>query len=195
MIPDRTLSSTPISAPFLPPDGGSSSPLIDYEMGGVALRDASEGLQVQVWTFFLDGTNVRVSAPSVAATTLFTRTGITELSGCFDQNMNPCVVFVQAGTTVLYWFDSLAGMQVFTTFGAYENPKVSMDDKRTGQNANNDIIFAYLRERALYFRAQRDRFSIETMLFPLISDKYVFKAMGMSSINRFQFLFVPAADA
>lgn len=194
MMPERSLSTTPVIGPFLVPEGGSASPLIDYEMGGIALRDASQGLQVQVWTFYLDGDNVMCDAPSVSPTVLFTRAGITELSGCFDQNMNPCVAFVAAGVTTLWWFDSVVHAQVFTIFTGY-SPKVTLDDKRELQDANSDIIFAYLRGSTLYNRTQRDRFTVEDMLYsPIDSSKYKFKAMGMNSINRLQFLFVPVAD-
>lgn len=164
--------------------------LIDHEYGGVDLRDPSQGLLVQIWTAELIGTDVTVSAPSVSPTVLFGGPDITELSLAFDQNMNPCIAYVQAGQMILYWFDTLVNMQVFTPFDG-SSPKVCLDDKRPSQLQASDIIFAYLRSGALYFRAQRDRFAIEYFLAPIPSG-FNFTQMGMSTIDRLQFAFEPA---
>ena len=187
MLPERTLSREPVPAPYLSPDDRPFDPLTDYEYGGAALRDPSQGLRVQVWTFRLVVNDVTARAPTVAETTLFTRANITQIAGCFDQNMNPCVAFVQEGELWLWWFDSLAGEQVFSQFSG-EQPRVCMDDKRPTQNAANDILFAYLRNDVLYIRTQRDRFGVEDRLADIPPD-YRFVQMGMNSVNRVQFQF------
>ena len=189
-MPQHVLSDRPIPGPYLHPDDIPPTALTDYELGGIALRDPSQGLQVQVWTFGYDGANVWASAPSVAQTTLFTLANVTQLSGAFDQNMNPAVAFIAAGIPQLWWFDTVAHAQVFTTFTGINSPRVAMDDKRSleTQVGSNDVIFAYLKSGGLYFRAQRDRYGVE---YPLttIDPAYTFVQMGMNSVNRFQFQF------
>ena len=54
MLPDNMLSSAAIFGGFLVPD--RINDLIDYEWGGKDLLDASEGMQVKIWTcFYEDG--------------------------------------------------------------------------------------------------------------------------------------------
>jgi hypothetical protein len=193
MMPDRVLSSTPVPGPFLPPDDRAWTPLLDYEYGGIALRDPSHGSRYQIWKLEVIGDDVIVSAPSVDATTLFSRSGITEASLAFDQNMNPAVGFVQAGVMKLWWFDTLASAQVFTTFDdGSESPRVCLDDKREMEGATSDIIFSYVRSGNLYFRAQRDRFGVETHLADVTG--YLFRRMGMNTVNRLQFAFEPIPE-
>lgn len=163
MIPEQTLSSTTVLGTYIHGDTEDYSPTTDHEPGGTALNDASDGLFVQLWTATTDGTDVTLSAPSVPAAVLFSRPGtITELSLAFDQNMRPVVAFVEDGQAYLYWYDTLAAAQVFTTLAAdVDNPRVTLDDKRERQTGTSDVILAYKRATALYFRAQRDRFLVE----------------------------------
>lgn len=192
MIPNKVVSSTPIPAPYLVPDDLPVEALTDYEMGGVALQDPSQGLLVKVWTCKLIGNDLTVFATDVAPTVLFTRSGITEFSFTFDQNMNPCVAFMQDGVLTLWWFDSFLGAQVFTTFAGNNTPKVALDDKRELETGASDIILCYLRDEKLYFRAQRDRFLIETHLYDVPG--YIFKKMGMNTVNRLQWEFEPIPE-
>src|SRR6056297_2820812 len=97
MIPDQRLSTTTLTAPFLHPDGLVTSPLKDYELGGRALNDPSEGLQVQVWTCYVDGDDIMIQAGDSAPEVLFTAAGTTEVALAFDQNMRPAVAFTQSG--------------------------------------------------------------------------------------------------
>lgn len=189
MLPLQSLSSRPIPGPYLPPDDRPYLPLEDYELGGIALRDPSQGLRVQVWTASMSGDDVMVTAPSVAPTLLFTRAGITEIGLAFDQNMNPCIAFMAGDQMTLWWFDTLAHAQVFTDFDG-NSPRVCLDDKRETQNAASDIIFAYMRSGGLYFRAQRDRFGVEYFLTN-IDPGFVFTKIGMNTVNRLQFAFEP----
>lgn len=194
MLPDLVLSDVPVPAPYLDPDDHVKLLTTDYEKGGIALRDPSQGLLVQDWTFELIGDDVTVRAPAVAKTTLFTLAGITEIAGCFDQNMNPCVGFVAAGNMTLWYFDTITHVQIFVNF-AGNSPKVCMDDKRANQGAANDIIFAYLRGNNLYFRAQRDRFMVEYFLHPIDVTMFNFVRMGMNTVLRVQFEFDPIPGA
>lgn len=96
MIPNQVLSSIPVPRPYLEKVNDYNIPLVDYEMGGVALNDASQGLQVKLWTLYLEGDDVKIKADDVAPTTIFTAPNITELSLTFDQSMNVVVAYVQA---------------------------------------------------------------------------------------------------
>ena len=193
MLPTNAFSSVATPAPFLAPDDRvRDSLLTDYEVGGIALSDPSEGMLYQVWTAWADeNTGTVYCAPELGGSpaTLFTAPGITELSLTFDQNMRACVAFVQAGVTNLWWFDSYAATMVITSFAGAESPMVSLDDKRPLQTGSSDILFFYLRGGQIFYRQQRDQFGVERYLADAPANAQRIDAVGMNTGGRMQLLF------
>jgi hypothetical protein len=194
MMPGNSLSTSPSPAPFFGARSLPITPIVDYEDGGIAINDASQGLLYQRWRaiLFRPGevdSYVQLDAREVAPFTLLELPNITEISIAFDQLMRPTLAFVRNGIAYLRWFDSVPGEYVITEIGAgIITPRVSMDDKRllaTNGYQLNDVILAYVRDGNLYYRQQRDRFSIERLLAegvkPLIK-------IGFSRGLRFQFM-------
>lgn len=192
VIPMGRLSTTPVPAAFYSPDDiDSIDPLTDYEMGGVALSDASAGLQDRIWTARadLDG-NVYLSAPENVETLFITLPGITELSFTFDQNMRPVLAYMQGGVARLRWFNTVPNAYVVTDLPAGSMyPRVALDDKRARQTTqgDNDVILAYMRSGDLYYRQQRDRYEDEYLLKAGVNAKLI--RIGMNMLNRLQFMF------
>lgn len=191
MIPDESLSLVEMFAPYLYPDDLFVTKLVDYELGGTALNDASDGLEVQKWTLRLEVDeltgmgDVYISADTVAETLLFSGDGITEISLTFDQNMNPAVGFMQSGEARLRWYDAtIPGFTIITLPAGTTAPKLCLDDKRNLQTSASDIIMCYERAGSLYFRAQRDRFLVEYLLTTGV-DGQVLK-IGMNEKYRLQ---------
>lgn len=191
MIPENSLSAQPMDSVYLTPDNFGIGPLIDYEQGGIALNDASQGLNVRPWSCFIgeNGSDVVLQAEDDPPVTIFTQNGIEALSFCFDQNMRPCVAYVIGVTVYLRWFDSVPSAYVTTNFGsAIRDPRVCLDDKRDTQFAlKSDIIFAYLKGDSLCFRQQRDRFNVEYVLETGLSTNIRLKNVGMTKGLRLQF--------
>lgn len=185
MLPDHELSSIPINAPFLEPANNIRAPLVDYEMGGVALYDASQGLQVKLWTLYVDGENVWVTAEGVEPTLLFTLPGIREVSLAFDQNMRPFVAFMQHTLARYWWYDTLLGQMTFSDIPDAVSPRCTLDDKRPMQTFSSDILLAYVKNNNLYYREQRDRFTIEYLLAEDVNATLV--TVGMATNNRIRF--------
>ena len=193
MIPNHSLSNPALPATFLVGNVEEANDLVDFEEGGVALNDSSEGLQVQVWRIeIVGGSEFIISAPNTMATTLFSAAGSTEVSLAFDQNMRPAVAFVQDGVAKFRFFDALVGAQVIREYPGAVNPRCTLDDKRPSQSAASDIILAYTISGALYYREQRDRFNVEYLLSPTTPGKLV--KVGMSTGNRLQFEFYGAPN-
>jgi len=189
MIPQESLSSSPVIAPF---QGAAQNPItdvVDYEDGGVAIQDPSQGLLVREWRARIvdDGTAIEIDSDGVDPVTWVTGVSITEVSLAFDQNMNPAVAFVDGNIAKLNWFDSSVGEQVTTEFENLFNPRVTLDDKRASQNNASDIIFAYLRNGSLYYRQHRDRFEIERLLMSSVEGKLVKMAMNRKLRLQFEF--------
>jgi hypothetical protein len=164
MMPDDVLSTIPITAALT---GARALPVtrtVDYEDGGIAIQDPSQGSNYQRWRGRLIGDDIILDAPEVEPFAVLSGPDITEISFTFDQNMRPAVAFVQAGMAKLRWFDTVAGAQVITEYPGAITPRVVLDDKRFTQTSSSDIIFGYVRDGALYYRQQRDRYTIERLL-------------------------------
>jgi hypothetical protein len=185
VIPDERLSVIPIYYQLLSPD--SRTPVTseegtpaDWEMGGVALNDPSQGLMVKTWKFLVSGSDIQVGPdPGGPFTTLFTAPGTTEISGSFDQNMAPHVAYVQAGVTRIWWFNPLLPGYALMTLPGCTSPRLTIDDKRSSQRGSSDILLAYLRAGSLYYRQQRDRFATEKFLCVAPAGVYALGRFGM----------------
>lgn len=193
-IPGDTLSSA-IVAPANFIEGRATvglSATLDYETGGVALNDPSEGHQVQVWKTKVsdDGTRVLISALNHTESILYTGTDITEVSLSFDQNMRPQFAFVEDGQAKFEWYDSQIADRVLTILAAdVITPRVTLDDKRIHELAFNDVLLFYIRGTNLYMQRQRDRYTIEYLMGATPIGHNYLAIVGMSDVNRLLFEF------
>ena len=186
MLPDNQLSSTAIAGGFLV---DAAIDMVDYERGGIALNDPSQGLNVQTWMAFYEGGAIKVKPLNGVASNVLTVAGVTELSLAFDQNMRPVVAYVAASAAYLYWYDASATAYVTTTLAVgVTNPRVSLDDARKSQVSSSDVILAYLRDGQLCMRVQRDRYTVEYVLASVLQSGAILRQIGMSDGLRFQFL-------
>lgn len=193
-LPDNVLSAAEVPTRFFGARSGSTTSTIDYEDGGLALNDPSEGLLYQRWRarLFRAGevdSSVWLDATHIGEFEWLSVPYMTEISFTFDANMRPAVVYVAAGQAYLNWYDTTIPGYVTTTLPAgVVTPRVAMDDKRyVGSNGYqlSDVILAYVRSGNLYYRQQRDRYQTERLLkvgvTPLIR-------IGMSRGLRLQFM-------
>lgn len=161
-IPENRLSTQAIPAAFIGSRGVSTDPLIDYEDGGIDFNDPSKGHYYQWWKAYVQDNQIWLGARDVEAQVMYSGTNVTEISLAFDQNMRPCLAFIDDGVAYLQWYDPVAQAQVLTPLGSdVITPKVTLDDKRVSQNSTSDIIVAYIKSGSLMYRQQRDRFTIE----------------------------------
>lgn len=165
-LPNNQLSATPVPSGYLSPDAHIRvNTLYDYERGGVALNDASEGLLGYDWKVWVEGDDILLArAPYDSPTTLFTAAGTTWVSLAFDQNMRPNVAYMQAGACKLWWYDTTIPGATTTTFADCTSPMLCMDDKRQGADSYNDVLFVYVRAGSIRYRQQRDRYGTERTL-------------------------------
>ncbi|KXO78202.1 hypothetical protein AYL20_07450 [Acinetobacter venetianus] len=181
MLPDGELSTSSVFAAFLVPNRVDE--LIDYEWGGIDLYDASDGLQVKIWTCFYESGVIKVRADQVMHD-LITVTDVTALRFAFDLNMRPVVAYVVNDEVFLWWYDTAIAEHTTSSFGTgIITPQLSLDDHRSIYSANADVIFAYIRDEQLCIRLQRDRYQIEYEL----GAGQVLIQIGMMTNNRFGF--------
>lgn len=193
MIPDNVLSSKLLKSRFLSPDSMVTPTLLeDYETGGIALQDPSQGLLVQTWYGYWDSQDsTAYLVPGVDGTPIqiFTEPNVFEFSFTFDQNMRwVAVYFLVDGTCKLRWYDSQAQGYVVTVFTGLTAIKLCLDDKRRVQTnlGSSDVIFTYVTNNTLCFRQQRDRFTIEYPLQPDLPDNLRIANFGMAMNLRLQ---------
>ena len=181
MMPNNILSSQAIDSPFIAPN--RSNELVDYEYGGIALGDVSQGLQAKLWHCFYENGQIKVSN-GLTTQVLLAVENIIALSLAFDLNMRPMVAYLANGHCYLWWYDSQAAAQITTDFGpSLSFPQLALDDKRSSQSANADVIFAYIKNNNAYMRLQRERFLIE---HELAAAKRLVQ-IGMMTNHRFGF--------
>lgn len=189
MLPDNTASSIAIGGLYHEPDNFITTPLVDWERGGVALLDMSQGMLYQNWRCWLrNGIEVALQADNMEEPiVLFSQPGITALAFCFDQNMHWAVAYVQDELMRLRWFDS--AIQAYTTsvFPDALYPKMTLDDKRPTQLAGSDMILAYIRNGKLCYRQQRDRFGVEIVMRDVLYQGARIKSIGKNKGMRLQF--------
>lgn len=199
MMPDNTPAATPHVTGFLYPVKGPGDAAQDWEMGGKWLNDPSEGLQVKLWhvaAIYNNGTDtidVVLDAPGGVAVgepkrVLFSGADITEVSLAFDQNMNPCIAYMQGSAAKLLWYDpTIPGMTHTTLPAGTYDVRVTLDDKRPFATGDSDIVLAYLRGGTLYIRYQRDRFNVEYTYKTGIGPNAQLVSMAMNSNSCLQF--------
>lgn len=190
MFPNNTISAFPIASVLLSPDILRTSDTEDFEMGGVALEDASQGSNVYRWRAWSDNTGaVFLQRDGGQAINYMTVAGMNELAFAFDQNMRPSFAFRMGTDRIdLRWFDSTISQYVMTTgLTTGRNPRMSLDDKRTSQSSNSDIILSYLRGRSLYYRLQRERYTVEYTAANNLLPSTKLRNIGMGTNLRFVF--------
>lgn len=157
----------------------------DWEMGGVAIGDTSQGLLVKLWHCFIDGNGVYVEADGVPKTLLFTAPGVSDVSLAFDQSMRPVVAYVQAGVANLWWYDPAIPGETATALPGATTPRCTLDDKRSFAIPNSNVYVVYLKGRDLYYRQQSDRYAVEYLLATDVGSGLSTVAMGTN--NRLHF--------
>lgn len=186
MLPENKLSITPVAESFLTPLRRYS--VCDYEWGGKGIQDTTKGLFYKLWTSHYDGTSITVTNGEVTRT-LLRLSFVDHHSFAFDQNMQPCVVYIQHGLMKFWHYDTVVAKHITLEYGAgYEYPQVSLDDHRQHQLGVSDIILSYIREDKLYYRLQRERYLQENFLADVPHMKLT--QTGMTRNYRFRWRYV-----
>lgn len=164
-----------------------------YEKGGVALYDPTQGLDNYVWHSWVEAnketgdSTIFIKRDDLTDKVAFlTDKKISEIDLTFDQNMNPCLVYVADNVPKLYFYDTQLGEYTTIILHDIQQPRISLDDKRAFNISQSNIVLAYMRDKSLYMRLQQDRFGIEYHL-KTFDDTKILHRIGMGKSNRFLF--------
>jgi hypothetical protein len=190
-MPLNQFSPDAVPGAYLSPDGRArSSLMVDYELGGVAIGDPSQGLQVRVWEARAGAGFIEVRPESGGAWTAVTGgASITEISFSFDQNMRPTVAYMDGGVAKHYWYNALTASWTTSEYPGATSPVVLLDDKRDWQSATSDVLLFYLKAGRVMHRVQRERFMNEYDLAAVPAGKTRIVRCGMTDVGRIQLEF------
>jgi hypothetical protein len=163
--------------------------LQDVHYGGIALSNASQGVQYQLWTAtVLPNGDIQLSAPNTPAFTFLAGVNAAWVAIAFDQSANVFIAYSTAlGAASFYWFDTtIPGYRTTPLSGVVPRVFATLDDARPIENSNNDVILTYVRSGTLYTRQQRDRFGVE---YNLGAAPGTLVQFGMNHVLRLQFAF------
>ena len=193
MWPGVAPSTEVVKGSFLYPDDIITSWCADYEMGGIALQDTSQGLLYQPWYGRWDqDTGVVSLYPNIAGDgiPIFTALDIFEFSFSFDQSMRWVAVTVDTSNVMsLRWFDSLIPGYTVTTFSDVFSAHLALDDKRPLQILRDisDVILTYVKlDGTLCYRIQRERYATEHVIANDVPEYFRITNFGMSNKLRLQ---------
>ncbi len=195
LIYDITPENKYLVSAFQSPDNrAGASELIDYEYGGIALQDPSEGLLYQVWKGWWDGVDSTAYLAdddgNGTPTAIFTEPNVIEFAFTFDQNMRWSIATRNSSNVLRHrWYDTAVEAYVITDYSGVSSVRLTLDDKRDTQVQFGapDMILTYVRANQVRWRIQRDRFLTEYTHpgFTVPADIRI-THFGMSKINRLQ---------
>jgi hypothetical protein len=192
-LPQNLPSVSLQAASFLSPDTNKFEPYIAYELGGVDLQDTSEGTTSYTWVARYSHNAITIERDGLEKYTILTElSGVSSIDMTFDQNMNVILAYDIAGTSYLYWFDSVIQDYTTSVFPNTRSPRLTRDDKRPQFINTSDVILAYINTAGeLKYRQQRDRYTIEYLLGSGVQSSVIIEKIGMTTTNRIYFKLSP----
>ena len=185
MIPLGRFTDPALPSDFISPYDEDYNPIEEATVGGLAIGDGSAGRRVQRWTYFYAGGSINVIPEVGPIGWSMVMPGVETLSGAFDNNMRPVVAYQKADGAYLYRYDEI--LEDYNTISILNatSSRCVVDDTRDVYNADSDVIWGYILDGNLYYRQQRDRFTIPYLIGPAPYGKLVRVAMNVN--NRLQF--------
>lgn len=164
MIPNNVLIATDEYVRLTEPESLKKSGLIDYERGGVALGNSSEGLNSYNWTLTVkDKYKAMLSREGQGEVQVYEYPSRPiDIAFCFDQSMNVVLAWQDTNFNLFLrrYSTSLNAFSV-VPFGLGKCPRLTLDEKRPEFIGNSDVIFAYISNKSLIYRVQREGYNIE----------------------------------
>lgn len=187
----NALAVVPKIGTILPDDNRFPVGLVSRERGGVALNDPSQGINSYVWTAVADETTGKVvlTRDGARSTTLGIFGPLRSISLAFDQNMQPALAYVNfARDCKLYWYDStVPGYVTLTMPAGARDPCLTFDDKRTELITGADILLFYTIGTNLYYRQQRERFTVERLIYTGVQGRLFHVGMNTTWCLQLEF--------
>jgi hypothetical protein len=188
MIPENIITIAD-GEEFSPPRDDPYLPIISRHIGGEFLSISTSDLQTHSWAAeYIDGEIIiyRDDSPNNKVAVIIAN-DVTSISLAFDSSMRPTIAYIQDGIGKLYYYNTATQAVETLEFTGVTSAQVVNDDPRPELTEFNDIIFAYTKNNNLYYRQQRDRYTIEYLAASDIGENNILKRLGPTSGLRLQF--------
>lgn len=194
MIPNNIFRPTSTERWMAPDDIEKTLPSEDFELGGVAISNPSEGLRSYSWKSIYEpvaGAIILRNDDTVTEYTILTGImNVVWLSFAFDTNMRPVLAYTLLdGTAYHYWFNIVTNSYITTTLPLdTRTPSLTLDDKRPSMATGNrsDVLLFYILGDKVYYRMQRDRYEVSYQIATLSNGDCLLGRVGMGSGLRIQ---------
>lgn len=184
-IPLDTFTPVPVVLGFLPPLNEAYLPLYMRATGGVALGDGSQGREIQFFSIEYLAGSIVVKSQAGAIVFSMAVANITTLCLAFDSNMNVTICYTKADGSYLYFFNAVSGLFETMFLAGANSCRVCVDKPTFFFNTNSDVLWTYSLAGVVYWRQQRDRYTIQRTVGPLTAGQTLRK-VGPSLGNRLQ---------
>jgi hypothetical protein len=170
-----------------------STNIYRLSLGPSELNFGADGLMVRYWLIQVESGTVKAykfndNNEAVFDADLFDNGTILELAATFDQLGQP-LVFYSTGTGLeLWWYDPIAQAYVTANLGEGSSPFATFDIRYDPGDQNSDVILFYVKAGAIYYRLQRDRYTIEYTT-PVVSGVNKILAADMTVDYRLQLVY------
>jgi hypothetical protein len=195
-LPNNEPSAIPILGNFIPPYNWIVGPWNDFEEGGIAFQDGTLGTQVQMWECVYNGDKESPTYGDITiiplefgdATTIINVPDVEEIAFAFNQNMDVIIAYyTKAKELKYYYYDTLGETYQTNTLPAgSRSPQLCLDDHRWLETGSSDDILAYIRNGTLYYRQERERYTVERSLGSGVGDARL-RRVGMQDNFRLKF--------
>lgn len=135
-------------------------------IGPIGIQDTSDELTSKFWgAAFKQSTQELLLIDTEEETTevILTETdGMVKVALAFDQNANDTYAWItNLGDLKIRWFDASLPGDAIINFGAAQSVTLTMDTKYYPSSIDSDILLFYIRNGAIFYRIQRDKYATE----------------------------------
>lgn len=184
-IPLNTFTAIPVHSQFMAPASDAYQALTMRATGGTAIGNGAAGREIQLWSVKYEGTNINVyDAAGVLSFTLVV-SGATSVCLAFDSNMAVTICYTKSDGSYLYFFNSQSGQFETLFLAGADTCRVAVDKASLFFNTNSDVLFVYSKAGVLYWRQQRDRYTIERTVGAVTGGQSL-RRVGPNVENRLQ---------
>lgn len=185
-LPLGIITPEPVYAPFLAPlQDWEYDPFQEMVIGGTAIGDGAAGREVQNWVISYASGVIEVSPENGAPQFSLAVEDVLTVSLGFDSNMAVAIAYQTAAGANFYYFSAILNAYTTLTVAGATSCRSSVDDPRLFDSGASDVIFAYVLDEVLYYRQQRDRYTIQYTVGPAAGQTLI--KMSFTTLNRMQF--------
>lgn len=181
MIPNNSISQRSVLTPMMYPDNSKFRGLMDAELGGVAIGDASQGMETYIWNCEVEANgDVKLTRNGASPIVVYNLPDVVDVSFCFDQNMRVQLAWETSQQELFFYhWDSLANAYAVMPLGTGKTPRLTLDDKREVGATTSDVLCVYIKNNALVYRQQRDAYLQERILISTLPASTELMRVGM----------------